>query len=83
MNTWYPDATAEELEATDNVCIICREEMIAPSTKKLPCNHIFHKNCLRLVLITAECSATLRYAARFHEKKFEKNLKKKCHKFFF
>ena len=47
MNTWYPDATPEELENTDNVCIICREEMQAPSTKKLPCNHIFHKNCLR------------------------------------
>ena len=47
MNTWYPDATEEELAATDNVCIICREEMLAPSTKKLPCNHIFHKNCLR------------------------------------
>lgn len=47
MNTWYPDATPEELENTDNVCIICREEMIASSTKKLPCNHIFHKNCLR------------------------------------
>merc|ERR1719481_2428050 len=47
MNTWYPDATPEELAATDNVCIICREEMQAPTTKKLPCNHIFHKNCLR------------------------------------
>ena len=29
------------------VCIICREEMLAPSTKKLPCGHIFHKACLR------------------------------------
>eukprot|EP00093_Oithona_nana_P009345 09345.XXX_221603_219648_1 [CDS] Oithona nana genome sequencing. len=47
MNTWYPDATPEELENTDNICIICREEMVAPSTKKLPCGHIFHKNCLR------------------------------------
>jgi len=27
MNSLYPDATAEDLEATDNVCIICREEM--------------------------------------------------------
>ena len=27
MNTLYPDATAEELAAADNVCIICREEM--------------------------------------------------------
>ena len=47
MNTWYPDATPEELENTDNICIICREEMVASSTKKLPCGHIFHKNCLR------------------------------------
>ncbi|XP_054012060.1 E3 ubiquitin-protein ligase synoviolin A [Hylaeus anthracinus] len=46
MNTLYPDATAEELAAADNVCIICREEMIAAS-KKLPCNHIFHTACLR------------------------------------
>ncbi|XP_023330216.1 E3 ubiquitin-protein ligase synoviolin B isoform X2 [Eurytemora carolleeae] len=47
MNTLYPDATAQELENTDNVCIICREEMVAPSAKKLPCNHIFHRSCLR------------------------------------
>lgn len=24
MNTFYPDATPEELAAADNVCIICR-----------------------------------------------------------
>ncbi|XP_027489344.1 E3 ubiquitin-protein ligase synoviolin B-like, partial [Corapipo altera] len=41
MNTLYPDATAEELQATDNVCIICREEMVT-GAKRLPCNHIFH-----------------------------------------
>ncbi|XP_019867045.2 E3 ubiquitin-protein ligase synoviolin A [Aethina tumida] len=46
MNTLYPDATAEELRAADNVCIICREEMTTAS-KKLPCNHIFHTSCLR------------------------------------
>lgn len=28
MNTLYPDATPEELMAVDNVCIICREEMM-------------------------------------------------------
>jgi hypothetical protein len=28
MNTLYPDATPEELAAADNVCIICREEMV-------------------------------------------------------
>lgn len=46
MNTLYPDATPDELQAADNVCIICREEMITAS-KKLPCNHIFHTACLR------------------------------------
>ncbi|MGH0183224.1 UNVERIFIED_CONTAM: hypothetical protein FKN15_011504 [Acipenser sinensis] len=42
----YPDATPEELQATDNVCIICREEMLT-GAKRLPCNHIFHSSCLR------------------------------------
>lgn len=46
MNTYYPDATPDELAAADNVCIICREEMVSAS-KKLPCNHIFHTACLR------------------------------------
>lgn len=46
MNTRYPDASAEELAAADNVCIICREEMHS-GAKKLPCNHIFHAACLR------------------------------------
>ncbi|XP_070283568.1 E3 ubiquitin-protein ligase synoviolin isoform X4 [Myotis yumanensis] len=46
MNTLYPDATPEELQAMDNVCIICREEMVT-GAKKLPCNHIFHTSCLR------------------------------------
>lgn len=46
MNTLYPDATQEELQSGDNVCIICREEMTT-AAKKLPCNHIFHAACLR------------------------------------
>ncbi|CAG2165591.1 unnamed protein product, partial [Oppiella nova] len=48
MNTLYPDATPEELQSVDNVCIICREEMTGNgSAKRLPCNHIFHVSCLR------------------------------------
>lgn len=48
LESVYPDATAEDLRAMDNVCIICREEMQAGNAcKKLPCSHIFHKNCLR------------------------------------
>ncbi|XP_055847045.1 E3 ubiquitin-protein ligase HRD1 [Episyrphus balteatus] len=46
MNTLYPDATPEELRLSDNICIICREDMVANS-KKLPCGHIFHTSCLR------------------------------------
>ncbi|XP_071477983.1 E3 ubiquitin-protein ligase synoviolin B-like [Diadema antillarum] len=55
MNTLYPDATAEDLASTDNICIICREEMVVAEAggagggacKKLPCGHIFHSSCLR------------------------------------
>lgn len=46
MNTLYPDATQEELQMSDNICIICREDMVS-SSKKLPCGHIFHTACLR------------------------------------
>lgn len=46
MNTLYPDATPEELQLSDNICIICREDMVS-SSKKLPCGHIFHTACLR------------------------------------
>ncbi|KAH9393356.1 E3 ubiquitin-protein ligase synoviolin [Tyrophagus putrescentiae] len=48
MNTLYPDATTQDIENSDNVCIICRENMLGNGTcKKLPCNHIFHVTCLR------------------------------------
>jgi E3 ubiquitin-protein ligase synoviolin len=52
----YPDVTPEQLRNySDTICIICREEMTAPEgaepnnqqIKKLPCDHIFHKSCLR------------------------------------
>ena len=33
MNTLYPDATAEELAAADNVCIICRLNKVINSLK--------------------------------------------------
>lgn len=49
LNTQYADLTAEELAAVaDTTCIICREDMQAQqSIKRLACQHIFHKNCLR------------------------------------
>ncbi|KAL0916583.1 hypothetical protein M5K25_014109 [Dendrobium thyrsiflorum] len=45
MNERFPDATAEELNASDATCIICREEMV--TAKKLRCGHLFHVHCLR------------------------------------
>ncbi|CAK7340107.1 unnamed protein product [Dovyalis caffra] len=45
MNDRFPDATAEELNASDATCIICREEMT--TAKKLICGHLFHVHCLR------------------------------------
>jgi len=45
----YPDLTADELaNVVDTTCIICREEMqVQQSIKRLACQHVFHKNCLR------------------------------------
>ncbi|XP_022729986.1 ERAD-associated E3 ubiquitin-protein ligase HRD1B-like isoform X2 [Durio zibethinus] len=45
MNERFPDATPEELTASDATCIICREEMT--TAKKLICGHLFHVHCLR------------------------------------
>jgi E3 ubiquitin-protein ligase synoviolin len=49
LNERFPNPTEEELEETmDRTCIICREEMISTSSKKLPCTHLFHIDCLRM-----------------------------------
>lgn len=45
MNDRFPDASPEELNASDATCIICREEMT--TAKKLRCGHLFHVHCLR------------------------------------
>lgn len=56
METRYPVVTKEELELTDGVCIVCREDMLLVERedkvlgdvpKKLPCGHILHMKCLR------------------------------------
>ncbi|XP_062228833.1 ERAD-associated E3 ubiquitin-protein ligase HRD1 isoform X2 [Phragmites australis] len=45
MNERFPDATSDEINASDATCIICREEMT--TAKKLLCGHLFHVHCLR------------------------------------
>lgn len=48
MDERFVDATPEDLERADHICIICREDMSASSrNKKLQCNHVFHLHCLR------------------------------------
>ena len=52
MEQRYPTPTEQELNMTDRVCIVCREDMVLPDghgnpPKKLPCGHIFHLKCLK------------------------------------
>ncbi|KAF9006773.1 hypothetical protein BDZ89DRAFT_1079646, partial [Hymenopellis radicata] len=74
MDERYPNATPEEMAASDHTCIICREEMILPAQgaqqaategpnttpKKLPCGHIFHFHCLRSWLERQQSCPTCR-----------------------
>jgi E3 ubiquitin-protein ligase synoviolin len=51
INNRFEDATTEELEATDAMCIVCREHMEpGQGAKKLPCGHMFHMDCLKMWL---------------------------------
>ena len=51
MDERFADAAPEDLES-DNVCIICREEMTSTSrNKKLTCGHVFHLHCLRYLCL--------------------------------
>lgn len=45
MNTLYPDATTQDLQAIENVCIICREDMTAAGNYyKIICLIYVHLN---------------------------------------
>ena len=49
------DVTIEDLQK-DDICIICREKMKIGNSKKLPCSHCYHKNCLeRWICRTSKC----------------------------
>lgn len=62
LDLQLPSATEEELESVDNLCIICMEDMRAPTAyarthgkelnkrkipKKLRCGHFMHAGCLK------------------------------------
>lgn len=44
LDSRFPDATPEEIAHAGN-CLVCREDM--DRSKKLPCGHVFHLDCLR------------------------------------
>lgn len=48
LETFYPTLTVDEIEnIADRTCTICREDMqIEQRIKRLPCQHVFHDNCL-------------------------------------
>ncbi|KAK1262471.1 RING-H2 finger protein ATL30 [Acorus gramineus] len=48
----YPDATSQELNANDDKCGICYEDMY--TAKKLKCRHLFHFQCLLQWLMERE-----------------------------
>ena len=57
----FPDPTDEELEDAGRICIICRDAMTIPTSKKLPgCGHTFHKSCLREWLVQQQSCPTCR-----------------------
>ncbi|KAL8272520.1 hypothetical protein Esti_003519 [Eimeria stiedai] len=58
LETRFPDATREELEAADT-CIICRD-VLGEGSKKLPCSHVFHIDCLRAWLVQQQSCPTCR-----------------------
>lgn len=52
LNQRFVEPTEEQLQASDRVCIVCRDEMDLSSgqsfkPKRLPCGHMFHLACLR------------------------------------
>ena len=54
----FADATDEEIEEV-NICIICRDNLHVGS-KKLPCGHIFHLDCLKSWLLMQQNCPTCR-----------------------
>ena len=58
METKFPDATPEEIEAAES-CIICRDSLTA-GCKVLQCGHIFHTTCLRSWVLVQQICPTCR-----------------------
>ncbi|KAJ2703720.1 hypothetical protein FB645_003792 [Coemansia sp. IMI 203386] len=60
MKCRFPDATKEDIVRFDDRCSICREVLV--TAKKLPCEHLFHRSCLRSWLVRHPSCPTCRVA---------------------
>ncbi|KAJ1961354.1 hypothetical protein GGI12_003295 [Dipsacomyces acuminosporus] len=49
MKCRFPDASKEDIIRFNDRCSICREVLV--TAKKLPCEHLFHRSCLRSWLV--------------------------------
>ncbi|KAJ2583747.1 hypothetical protein GGH95_000812 [Coemansia sp. RSA 1836] len=49
MKCHFPDASKEDILRFNDRCSICREVLM--TAKKLPCDHLFHRSCLRSWLV--------------------------------
>uniref|UniRef100_F6VAW2 Zinc finger protein n=1 Tax=Ciona intestinalis TaxID=7719 RepID=F6VAW2_CIOIN len=68
MEAQFPEATKEEIEAQEDQCAICWEQM--ETARKLPCGHFFHSPCLRSWLEQDTTCPTCSIALSFsHENK--------------
>lgn len=43
----YQVPSTEELERYNDLCIVCREDLVNRDCRKLPCGHIYHLSCLK------------------------------------
>ncbi|KAJ1835554.1 hypothetical protein LPJ63_001034 [Coemansia sp. RSA 2711] len=60
MRCQFPDASKEDIVRFNDRCSICREILV--TAKKLPCDHLFHRSCLRSWLVRHLSCPTCRIA---------------------
>ncbi|KAJ2809073.1 hypothetical protein H4R20_000377 [Coemansia guatemalensis] len=60
MRCQFPDASKDDIIRFNDRCSICRE--ILATAKKLPCDHLFHRSCLRSWLVRHLSCPTCRTA---------------------
>ncbi|KAK8803572.1 hypothetical protein WA158_001266 [Blastocystis sp. Blastoise] len=60
IQTAFPTATEAQIQ-NDNMCVICRDDMIAEEAIVLPCGHIFHVDCIKTWILEHSTCPTCRF----------------------